>query len=310
MAFVGLDGADGLHARARCTIPSCCRPTRPSARSRACRPSCTSPRRMESRRRRSREPAESTRPAHDTDSPRRARPPVLHRLRRGQRADRLRSDGAADRLRARSAGHRAEGILRAARAARAPRLARRRRRSPSADLEPLFREKPAIHRFPGSMAQRVHDLAVYVRDHYDGDAARVWTDAADSASCAPTSAALPGFGEMKVKSLGAVLAKRYGVRRRRRARAVASRRSATSTRRRRSSTTRRPSASTRRSGRSSRRDARAALGGRPRRPASEVRQVLDLGRAQRDARGRASTPAPTAGRSTCRCARGCRRPGR
>jgi uncharacterized HhH-GPD family protein len=80
-----------------------------------------------------------------------------------------------------------------------------------ADLEPLFREKPAIHRFPGSMAQRVHELAVYVRDRYDGDAARVWTDATDTAGLRENLAALPGFGEMKVKSLGAVLAKRYGV---------------------------------------------------------------------------------------------------
>jgi uncharacterized HhH-GPD family protein len=81
----------------------------------------------------------------------------------------------------------------------------------AADLEPLFREKPAIHRFPGSMAQRVHELAVYVRDHYEGDAARVWTDAPDSAGLRANLAALPGFGEMKVKSLGAVLAKRYDV---------------------------------------------------------------------------------------------------
>ncbi len=81
----------------------------------------------------------------------------------------------------------------------------------AADLEPVFREKPAIHRFPGSMAQRVHELAVYVRDHYDGDAARVWTDAADASELRANLAALPGFGEMKVKSLGAVLAKRFGV---------------------------------------------------------------------------------------------------
>jgi uncharacterized HhH-GPD family protein len=81
----------------------------------------------------------------------------------------------------------------------------------AADLEPLFREKPAIHRFPGSMAQRVHELAAYVRDHYDGNAARVWTDAPDSAGLRANLAALPGFGEMKVKSLGAVLANRYGV---------------------------------------------------------------------------------------------------
>jgi uncharacterized HhH-GPD family protein len=80
-----------------------------------------------------------------------------------------------------------------------------------ADLEPVFREKPAIHRFPGSMAKRVHDLAVYIEERYDGDAARVWTDAADAAELRANLAALPGFGEMKVKSLGAVLAKRYGV---------------------------------------------------------------------------------------------------
>jgi uncharacterized HhH-GPD family protein len=80
-----------------------------------------------------------------------------------------------------------------------------------ADLEPVFRAKPAIHRFPGSMARRVHDLAVHVRDRYDGDAARVWTDAADADELRANLAALPGFGDMKVKALGAVLAKRFGV---------------------------------------------------------------------------------------------------
>ena len=53
-----------------------------------------------------------------------------------------------------------------------------------ADLETVFRERPAIHRFPGAMAQRVHDLAVHIRDTYDGDAARVWTDAADADAAA------------------------------------------------------------------------------------------------------------------------------
>jgi len=81
----------------------------------------------------------------------------------------------------------------------------------SADLEPVFRARPAIHRFPGAMAQRVHDLAVHVRDRYDGDAARVWTEAADAEALRANLAALPGFGEMKVKALGAVLAKRFGV---------------------------------------------------------------------------------------------------
>jgi uncharacterized HhH-GPD family protein len=81
----------------------------------------------------------------------------------------------------------------------------------SADLEPVFRAKPALHRFPGSMAGRVHELAVHIRDRYDGDAARVWTDADDADSLRANLAALPGFGEMKVKSLGAVLANRFGV---------------------------------------------------------------------------------------------------
>jgi uncharacterized HhH-GPD family protein len=80
-----------------------------------------------------------------------------------------------------------------------------------ADLEPVFRERPAIHRFPGSMARRVQDLAAHIRDHYDGDAARVWTDAADTAALRANLAGLPGFGEMKIKALGAVLAKRFGV---------------------------------------------------------------------------------------------------
>jgi uncharacterized HhH-GPD family protein len=81
----------------------------------------------------------------------------------------------------------------------------------AADLEPIFRERPAIHRFPGSMAKRVHELAVYVRDEYDGDAARVWTDASDADELRANLGALPGFGEMKIKALGSVLAKQFGV---------------------------------------------------------------------------------------------------
>jgi uncharacterized HhH-GPD family protein len=81
----------------------------------------------------------------------------------------------------------------------------------AADLEPLFREKPAIHRFPAKMAQRVHDLAVNVRDEYGGDAARVWDGASDASELRRNIAALPGFGEMKIKALGSVLAKQFGV---------------------------------------------------------------------------------------------------
>jgi uncharacterized HhH-GPD family protein len=79
------------------------------------------------------------------------------------------------------------------------------------DLEPVFRERPAIHRFPGNMAKRVQELCAYVAERYDGDAARVWTDARTSKELRASIEALPGFGEMKVKALGAVLAKRFDV---------------------------------------------------------------------------------------------------
>jgi uncharacterized HhH-GPD family protein len=79
------------------------------------------------------------------------------------------------------------------------------------DLEPVFREKPAVHRFPGSMARRVQDLAAVVEEEYGGQAERIWTDAADGADLRRRISALPGFGEMKIKALSAVLAKRFGV---------------------------------------------------------------------------------------------------
>jgi uncharacterized HhH-GPD family protein len=80
-----------------------------------------------------------------------------------------------------------------------------------ADLDPLFREKPAIHRFPGAMAQRVHELAVHVVEEYDGQPQRIWEEAQDAAALRSNLAGLPGFGEMKIKALGSVLAKRYKV---------------------------------------------------------------------------------------------------
>jgi uncharacterized HhH-GPD family protein len=79
------------------------------------------------------------------------------------------------------------------------------------DLEPLFRQKPAIHRFPGAMAERVRAMAAHVDDLYEGDAARIWTDASDAGQLRANLAAVPGFGEMKVKSLASVLSKRFGV---------------------------------------------------------------------------------------------------
>src|SRR5436190_13954530 len=80
-----------------------------------------------------------------------------------------------------------------------------------ARLEAAFREKPAIHRFPGNMARRVQELAALVADEYGGDASRIWTEAADSSELRRRISELPGFGEMKIKAFGAVLAKRFGV---------------------------------------------------------------------------------------------------
>ena len=79
------------------------------------------------------------------------------------------------------------------------------------DLEPTFRERPAVHRFPGAMAKRVQDLVAHVNERYDGDAGRVWNGANSPEELKANLEALPGFGEMKVKALAAVLAKRFGI---------------------------------------------------------------------------------------------------
>ena len=78
-------------------------------------------------------------------------------------------------------------------------------------LEEIFRERPAIHRFPGNMARRVQELAAVVADEYGGDAARVWRDATGTEDLKRRIEALPGFGEMKVKALASVLSKRFGI---------------------------------------------------------------------------------------------------
>jgi uncharacterized HhH-GPD family protein len=80
-----------------------------------------------------------------------------------------------------------------------------------AELDRAFREKPALHRFPGAMAERVQALAQLVVDDYGGDAAGVWETAADGTELRRRIAELPGFGQMKIKALGSVLAKRFGV---------------------------------------------------------------------------------------------------
>jgi uncharacterized HhH-GPD family protein len=84
-------------------------------------------------------------------------------------------------------------------------------RTDPGELEQLFRQKPAVHRFPGSMAKRVHDLAGVVDEEYGGRAERIWTEAGDGAELKRRIGALPGFGAMKITALGSVLAKRFGV---------------------------------------------------------------------------------------------------
>ena len=79
------------------------------------------------------------------------------------------------------------------------------------DLAPLFSERPAIHRFPSAMAERVRDLAAIVTEDYGGDAARIWDGAKDGADLKKRIGALPGFGPMKITALGSVLAKRFDV---------------------------------------------------------------------------------------------------
>ncbi|MDQ5821292.1 MAG: DNA repair protein [Actinomycetota bacterium] len=79
------------------------------------------------------------------------------------------------------------------------------------ELEALFSRKPALHRFPAAMAKRVQDLAAAIVDDYGGRAERVWDDAADAQELKRRLAALPGFGDMKVRATLAVLAKRFGV---------------------------------------------------------------------------------------------------
>ena len=80
-----------------------------------------------------------------------------------------------------------------------------------AELEAVFRERPAIHRFPGSMARRVQELCAVVADEYGGNAERVWTEAADGGDLKKRIGALPGFGAMKIAGLGSVLALRFDV---------------------------------------------------------------------------------------------------
>jgi uncharacterized HhH-GPD family protein len=79
-------------------------------------------------------------------------------------------------------------------------------------LAEAFRRPPALHRFPGSMAAKAQALATVIAERYDGDAARIWTEATDGRELERRLLELPGIGEMKAKTVIGILVKRFGVR--------------------------------------------------------------------------------------------------
>ncbi len=80
-----------------------------------------------------------------------------------------------------------------------------------ADLDRVFRERPALHRFPGAMAAKVGDLCRVIAAGYENDAGRIWRDARDGKDLQARLKALPGFGDMKVNGVIAILARRLGL---------------------------------------------------------------------------------------------------
>jgi uncharacterized HhH-GPD family protein len=80
------------------------------------------------------------------------------------------------------------------------------------ELAAAFRERPALHRFPGAMAERVRNLCAFLDERYGGDAAKVWRDAKSGEDLRTRLGELPGFGEMKVRTLLTLLARQFGVR--------------------------------------------------------------------------------------------------
>ena len=81
-----------------------------------------------------------------------------------------------------------------------------------AELDEAFRRRPALHRFPGNMARRTQDLAKVIAADFGNDASRVWSEAKDGRDLERRLKSLPGFGEMKVKTMIAILGKQLGVR--------------------------------------------------------------------------------------------------
>ena len=78
-------------------------------------------------------------------------------------------------------------------------------------LETAFRERPALHRFPGNMARRTQELCRAIAERYAGRAERVWTEARTGKELYDELLRLPGIGEMKAHTLVAILGKRFGI---------------------------------------------------------------------------------------------------
>lgn len=89
--------------------------------------------------------------------------------------------------------------------------ARRIAATDPAELDRVFRERPALHRFPGSMAGKVQQLAAAIADRYNGDASKILREAKDGRDLQARLLALPGIGEMKARTIIAILGKRLGV---------------------------------------------------------------------------------------------------
>ena len=81
-----------------------------------------------------------------------------------------------------------------------------------AELDAVFRKPPALHRFPGSMAGKVQQLAAAIATDYGNDASRIWTEATDGPDLKRRLLALPGIGEMKARTIIGILGKQFGVR--------------------------------------------------------------------------------------------------
>lgn len=81
---------------------------------------------------------------------------------------------------------------------------------PADEVRNRCAEKPALHRYPGSMGERIHQLCVFIVEHYDGDATKIWDEAADAKDLLNRLKELPGYGEQKAKIFLAILGKRFG----------------------------------------------------------------------------------------------------